>query len=145
MCFLLFGTENTLLFQINNLNTENFWLVLCGGRMTTSSTTESPQTAKALCKKEYIAISFLFLLFSAFFAAVGYINTSFFFIENQPFIPKEPWMVAWAFSEFWMFGFLQQRIKMTENFSSSSEGCVWLTSYWMIIRKVLNSPDSFSH
>lgn len=114
--------DNTLLFQMNSLKTENSCLGLCGGRVTESSRTKSPQTAKALCKEEYTAIYFLFFLFSAFCAAVGSINTSFFFIENQPFVPKEPWMVAWAFSEFWMFGFLQQRRKMKENFSSSSEG-----------------------
>jgi len=45
----------------------------------------------------------------------------------------------------WMFGLLQHRRKSKENFSSSCEGCVWLTSYWTTIWKVLNSPDNFGH
>lgn len=59
-CSLELNTKNILIFQINSLQTENFCLGLCGGRVTASSTTKSPQTAKALCKKEYTAISFLF-------------------------------------------------------------------------------------
>lgn len=80
--------DNTLLFQMNSLKTENSCLGLCGGRVTESSRTKSPQTAKALCKEEYTAIYFLFFLFSAFCAAVGSINTSFFLHWESAFCPK---------------------------------------------------------
>lgn len=65
-CSLELNTESTLLFQINSLKTENFCLGLCGGKVTASSTTKSRQTAKALCKKEYVEIFFLFFSFLHF-------------------------------------------------------------------------------
>lgn len=80
-CSLETNRESILLFQIIGLQTENFCLSLHGGSVTGVSTTKSPQTAKDLCKKEHIAISFLSFLFSAFCAAVDSINTLFFLIK----------------------------------------------------------------
>lgn len=46
------------------------------------------QTAKALCKKEYIAISFLFLLFSAFFCSSWFYQHFIFLLWESTFYPK---------------------------------------------------------
>lgn len=64
-CSLELNTENILLFQINSLKTENFCLGLCGGRVTASSTTKSPQTAKPYARRN--TLSYLSSFFSLHF------------------------------------------------------------------------------
>lgn len=104
-----------------------------------------PRQPRVYTRKNTLPYLSSFSSFSAFYVAIDCVNTLFFFIEKQLLISKASWMVDWGFSELWMFGFLKQRRKMKENFSSSVESCVWLTSYWTTIWKVLNSPDTFGH